>query len=269
MKHYFHVIVVPVVALLTAKKTIAQNDTKFFLNESFASWLIMMIYGGFSSTMHWYTVVTINIACFCFYILIIFNFYGIKGVGNDFYVHIPTTIIFSACLMRMNEINQRSSYNLLCQSKIQENKWQRVLTMLTDGVLIMQHTESDYGILLINPSLQKIFAIKMGNIKNNLNKTNNSIHSRDCKIDSTQSILPVTNSKKGLETIDSNSKNGAALPCESNSLIQKRRFNEKYVGPIFDELFRTIRFKIIFQNTQGQEERHSKEIQFMNDFICK
>ncbi len=32
--------------------------------------------------------------------------------------------------------------------------------MLTDGVLIMQHTESDKGILLVNPSLQKIFANK-------------------------------------------------------------------------------------------------------------
>ena len=31
--------------------------------------------------------------------------------------------------------------------------------MLTDGVLLMQHTESDHGILLINPSLQKIFKI--------------------------------------------------------------------------------------------------------------
>ena len=50
MKHYFHMIVIPFVGLLTARKTISQHNSKFFLNESFASWLIMMIFGGFSST---------------------------------------------------------------------------------------------------------------------------------------------------------------------------------------------------------------------------
>ena len=98
--------------------------------------------------------------CFFVYITIIFRFYGVSGVGNDFYIHITTTIIFSATLIRMNEVNLRNSFNLLSTSKIQEKKWQSVLTMLTDGVLIMQHTESDKGILLVNPSLQKIFANK-------------------------------------------------------------------------------------------------------------
>ena len=157
LKHYFHVIVIPLVGLLTARKTISQNKDHFYLNESFASWLIMLMFGGFSSTMQWYSVVGINCLCFSVYIIIIFKFYGVAGVGNDFYVHITTTIIFSATLIRMNEVNLRSSFNLLSCSKVQEKKWQRVLMMLTDGVLIMQHTENDEGILLINPSLQKIF----------------------------------------------------------------------------------------------------------------
>jgi hypothetical protein len=75
--------------------------------------------------------------CFFVYITIIFRFYGVSGVGNDFYIHITTTIIFSATLIRMNEVNLRNSFNLLSTSKIQEKKWQSVLTMLTDGVLIM------------------------------------------------------------------------------------------------------------------------------------
>lgn len=50
MKHYFHMICIPIVGLLTARKTISQNHTRFFLNESFASWLIMMMFGAFSST---------------------------------------------------------------------------------------------------------------------------------------------------------------------------------------------------------------------------
>ena len=51
LKHYFHAVVVPIVGLLTARKTIAQNNERFYLNESFASWLIMMMFGGFASTM--------------------------------------------------------------------------------------------------------------------------------------------------------------------------------------------------------------------------
>lgn len=118
--------------------------------------------------MQWYSVVTINCLCFLVYITLILLKYGSQGIGNDFYVHIPTTIIFSACLVRMNEVNLRNSFSLLNESKVQEKKWQRVLRMLTDGVLIMQHTESDDGILLINPSLEKIF----GRGSNNKNATN-------------------------------------------------------------------------------------------------
>lgn len=157
MKHYFHILFIPIVGMLTAKKTIAQNTDHFYLNESFASWLLMMLLGGFSSSMQWYTVVTINFFCFMVYISLILHQYGLQDIGKDFYVHIPTTIIFSACLVRMNEVNLRNSFSLLNQSKIQEKKWQRVLRMLTDGVLIMEHTRGDDGILLKNPSLERLF----------------------------------------------------------------------------------------------------------------
>jgi tellurite resistance protein TehA-like permease len=167
VKHYFHGIVVPIVGLLSARKTISQNKEHFYLNESFASWLIMMMFGGFASTMQWYQVAAINLFCFFTFIIIIFHHYGVSGVGNDFYVHITTTVIFSACLIRMNEVNLRSSFNLLSLTKRQEKKWQRVLTLLTDGVLIMQHTESDHGVLLINPSLQKIFSPDKDNVSPN------------------------------------------------------------------------------------------------------
>ena len=38
------------------------------------------------------------------------------------------------------------------------------------------------------------------------------------------------------------------------------RFNERDVGPIFNNIFRDIRFKIIFSNDNNKENRHSKEI---------
>mmetsp|Transcript_17018 Transcript_17018/g.26273 ORF Transcript_17018/g.26273 Transcript_17018/m.26273 type:complete len:115 (-) Transcript_17018:3259-3603(-) len=113
MKNYFHKFVIPIVGLLSARKTISQNKEHFYLNESFASWLIMVIFAGFSSMQQWYQVVAYNFLCFAVYIALVFRFYGIEGVGNDFYVHITTTIIFSACLIRINELNLRNSFTLL------------------------------------------------------------------------------------------------------------------------------------------------------------
>lgn len=53
---------------------------------------------------------------------------------------------------------------------------------------------------------------------------------------------------------------------ETNSGI---RFNEKQIGPIFDGLFRDIKFKITFLSNDGKEVSSKKEIHFLNDFICK
>ena len=67
----------------------------------------------------------------------------------------------------MNEINLRNSFNLISTSKIQETKWLRVLNQVSDGILVMQHTQNDNGIVLVNPVLRKMFA----NIKANDPKT--------------------------------------------------------------------------------------------------
>jgi hypothetical protein len=61
--------------------------------------------------------------CFIGYIAIAVNQYGLKGIGNDAYVHLVTAIIFSAALIKMNEENLRHSFNLLSVSKIEEMKW--------------------------------------------------------------------------------------------------------------------------------------------------
>ena len=70
----------------------------------------MMLYASFSSTKQWYNVAAINMVCFTVYICIVFKTYGTSGVGNDFYVHLATTIIFMACLIRLNELNLRNSF---------------------------------------------------------------------------------------------------------------------------------------------------------------
>jgi len=47
---------------------------------------------------------------------------------------------------------------------------------LTDGVLIMQHTKSDDGILLINPSLKKTFDFDMNKQPMTSDKIKSSPH---------------------------------------------------------------------------------------------
>ena len=102
----------------------------------------------------------INFVCFWMYFLIIWYQFGVDGVRADLYVHITTCYIFSSCLIKVNEENMRNNFKLLRKAELKEKKWQSVLEMLTDGVLIMQHTDSDKGILLVNNSLRKIFKIQ-------------------------------------------------------------------------------------------------------------
>ena len=122
-KFYFHSIALPFVGLLSARKSISHPGSHFYLNESFATWMIMLFFGSFSSPLEWHKVVAINFSCFLSYIFIIFRSFDMKEINNDFYVHIPTTIIFSSCLIRMNEYIMRSSFSLLSQSKQNEQKW--------------------------------------------------------------------------------------------------------------------------------------------------
>lgn len=74
----------------------------------------------------------------------------------------------------MNEVNLRNSFNLLSKSKIQESKLQKVLTQVTDGILIMQHTQNDNGIVLVNPAIRQIFR-----------------QSNDAKIDGERRVGPI------------------------------------------------------------------------------
>ena len=114
IKLYFHVLVIPVASYFTAMESIHQNKSEFYLNPSFPSWILLMLFGSFSSSMQWYSVVMINCTCFTIYIIVIVNFYGTNCLRcNDFYIYISTTVVMSICLIRMNEVNLRTSFSLL------------------------------------------------------------------------------------------------------------------------------------------------------------
>ena len=109
--------------------------------------------------MQWHSVTLLNCITFAIYTGIIVWQFGFHGVGKDFYIHIPTTIMFSSCLIRMNEQSLRNSFHLLSVSTSNESKWKQVLTKLTDGVLIMDGTKSDDSIIMLNSSLRKMIGL--------------------------------------------------------------------------------------------------------------
>lgn len=98
-------VAVPTIGILTARKSISQYSDKFYLNESFASWLIVLLIGSFTSSQQWYKVVGINVLCFLVQFIIICNFYGLSGIQNDYFIHITTCLTLSSVLIRINEAN--------------------------------------------------------------------------------------------------------------------------------------------------------------------
>lgn len=185
------------------------------MNESFASWTIMSLIASFSSPSQWHKVVFVNLASLLTYCFMVFRHYG--GVGNDYFVHVPTTFLLAAQLIRMNELNMRNSFNLLHESKQNEKKWLRVLTMLTDGVLVMQHTEADEGILLINDSLKQLLKFD-----HEASKSGNSVNNKQQKQEQKRN--------------------------KASSTGKSKRFNLRSVGPLFDGLFSHIKFKVVYQH---------------------
>lgn len=115
VKNYFHALVIPLVGLLSARKSISQNDQHYYINGSFASWLVMIVYTSFISPLEWHKTAFINLLSFMMYFAIVKNFYGV--IDNDFFIHVPTAFLLITQLVKMNEFNNRMSFNLLYLSK--------------------------------------------------------------------------------------------------------------------------------------------------------
>ena len=97
---YMLTILIPVVVLIVAQKTISQSPELYHLNESFVSWLIMLIFLGFISPLAWYKVVGISVLSFMlFYIRIVMHF-GVANIRNDLYVHFTTVVFIIGIIVR-------------------------------------------------------------------------------------------------------------------------------------------------------------------------
>ena len=53
LNKYLLSILVPLVVLVVAQKTISHSPDKYYLNESFLSWMILVIYLAFISPLSW------------------------------------------------------------------------------------------------------------------------------------------------------------------------------------------------------------------------
>jgi hypothetical protein len=53
LNKYLLSILVPLVVLVVAQKTISHSPDKYYLNESFLSWMILVIYLAFIPPLSW------------------------------------------------------------------------------------------------------------------------------------------------------------------------------------------------------------------------
>ena len=80
LKRYFHGFAVPAIGLLTVRKSVSQGTEMFYLNESFASWLIVVLIGSFISSHQWYKVVGINMMVFVVQFCLICRIWGLDHI---------------------------------------------------------------------------------------------------------------------------------------------------------------------------------------------
>ena len=96
-------ILIPAVILIVAQKTISQSPDLYHLNESFVSWLIMLIFLGFISPLPWYKVLFITIISFMIFYIRIAMHFGVANIRNDLYVHFTVVVFIIGIIVRQKE----------------------------------------------------------------------------------------------------------------------------------------------------------------------
>ena len=76
LNFYLLTILVPLVVLIVAQKTISQSPDLYHLSESFISWLILLYYFGFISPLPWYKVSMISSVSFLLFYSRILSHFG-------------------------------------------------------------------------------------------------------------------------------------------------------------------------------------------------
>ena len=70
------------------------------MNESFASWMILLYYLGFISDMPWYMVSLYSFMSLLLFYLRLVCHYGFSKMSEDFYIHLISTFVILAFILR-------------------------------------------------------------------------------------------------------------------------------------------------------------------------
>ena len=138
LNKYLLSILVPFVALVTAQKTISLSPDKYFLNESFLSLMILMIYLAFISPLSWQKSVGITAMSFLLFTGRLWSHYGIGKIRDDLYIHFVSVLLIISIIVRSKETLDRVQFQNLMIIKRQAKHWHQVLDQLSEGVLLIE-----------------------------------------------------------------------------------------------------------------------------------
>lgn len=100
---YLLSILVPLVVLIVAQKTISQSPQLYHLNESFTSWMVLAISLGVISPLPWKKVTGITAGSFIIFTLRLWSHYGAGKIRDDLYVHFFSVVIIIGIIVRTKE----------------------------------------------------------------------------------------------------------------------------------------------------------------------
>jgi hypothetical protein len=138
LNKYLLSILVPFVVLVTAQKTISLSPDKYFLNESFLSWMILVIYLAFISPLSWQKSVGITALSFILFAVRLWSHYGIGKIRDDLYIHFVSVLLIICIIVRSKETLDRVQFQNLMIIKRQAKHWHQVLDQLSEGVLLIE-----------------------------------------------------------------------------------------------------------------------------------
>lgn len=138
LNFYLLTILLPLVVLVVAQKTISQSPDTYHLNESFLSWLVLAISLCGISPLPWTQVAGIIAVNLSIFTLRLWSHYGLAKIRDDLYVHFISCLMVISIIVRAKEALDRAEFQNLMIIKVQARHWHQVLDQLEEGVLLIE-----------------------------------------------------------------------------------------------------------------------------------
>ncbi|TNV86645.1 hypothetical protein FGO68_gene11630 [Halteria grandinella] len=138
LNQYLLQILVPLVVLIVAQKTISQSPDTYHLNESFLSWLVLVIFLGVISPLAWQKVIALVMISSGLFIIRLWIHFGMSRIRDDLYIHFITVVTIIGIIVRSKESLDRIQFTNLQIIKGQARHWHQVLDQLAEGVMLFE-----------------------------------------------------------------------------------------------------------------------------------